>query len=525
MLDHLKKLYEINVDLAKTSTFHDLCYQIVALGRQHLGFDRIGLVLWDQEAGVFKGTVSTNRYGTIIDQRSYSQLVINDPRVADIVASGEIARYWESISLTENGRPVGTGWFAIALLFDGNTNIGWIATDNLIHQAPFSIQRVELLALYANSVGHLLAQKLAQEAAVYSDERLREMIDQSPFAIIEYDLGYRVMSWNPAAEELFGYGKDEILGKQILNKLAPKELHQDIKNLLDTVSIGSRSTKSINQNVTKNGTVILCEWVNYPLSSPTGQIIGYGAITQDVTLREEAERQRISLQLEQQKVELLQTFMDNITHEFKTPLTTIQTSLHLLERYKDEAQRKGKLKQIREQTSKLEDLVQNLLTLSRLHSLPQNERKPLDINEIVNAIIKSLNPIIERKSLEIFLRTYPKLPTMLGDYEAIHSALTNLLVNAIHYTPEKCQIHIETQIEDNSIMFIISDQGIGIAREELDHIFERHFRSENARSVMGSGSGLGLAIVKRAVEIHNGEITVESELNQGTKFSLRFPLG
>jgi two-component system phosphate regulon sensor histidine kinase PhoR len=215
--------------------------------------------------------------------------------------------------------------------------------------------------------------------------------------------------------------------------------------------------------------------------------------------------------------------LSNLSHDLKTPLTVIRTSLYMLERAESPERRKEKLEMIRSQSVLLEELIQNILTLSRLERTPQMKFVPLDLNRLLREAQLQLGSSAETKNLTLEVDLDADLPPVLADEREIYRAMANLVENAIQYTPERGTVTVKTSHDHARINIEVSDTGIGIAPDELPRLFERYYRTESARSMRQSGTGLGLAIVKRIVEIHGGDIQVESRPGAGSTFRIQFP--
>lgn len=241
----------------------------------------------------------------------------------------------------------------------------------------------------------------------------------------------------------------------------------------------------------------------------------------DRKLREESERE---LALEHERVELLTHLISDISHDLKNPLTSIQTSLYLVEKHTDPVHRKQKLDNIKEQTLRLEWLVRDLLTLSQLDSGIVTLHDTIDLNQMLRDIERRLRVAGEQKNLHFALDLSAGLPSLVANEGELNRAFTNLIDNAITYTPEGGKVTLRSCVIDKGIVIEVCDTGIGIAPEELPHLFERFYRSAEARAVNQNGSGLGLAIVKKIVEKYGGSIQVESTSGQGTTFRVIFPL-
>jgi signal transduction histidine kinase len=216
-------------------------------------------------------------------------------------------------------------------------------------------------------------------------------------------------------------------------------------------------------------------------------------------------------------------FVANAVHDLSSPITSLGTRLYLL---KKTPERLGEHVQILEdQFRHLKDLVTDLRSLSEIdRGLIVLNREPVDLNGMVTQIFQEYEAVAEDKHLHLRLLLAPDLPPVELDRRKCERIIINLIANAIHYTPPDKEIRVKTQAGDGEVIFVVEDEGIGIPKEDLPHIFERFYRADHARSTNQSGTGLGLSIVKEMISAHGGTVTVESEVNRGSTFTVHFPL-
>ena len=228
---------------------------------------------------------------------------------------------------------------------------------------------------------------------------------------------------------------------------------------------------------------------------------------------------------ELKKYEVLQReFLADASHELKTPLSAIKgASEILLERENhSKATVREFLTIIKSENERMEKIVNDILLISRL----ENDKgiihfEEVDLTKLIYKVVEILKPKINAKSQILKLNLTDKL-MISGDYYRLKHVFLNLLLNSINYTDENKNIYVKSYIKDDNIVISIKDEGIGIAKEALPHIFERFYRIDKARSRETGGTGLGLAIVKSTLDIHKAKIEVNSILNEGTEFLIYF---
>jgi signal transduction histidine kinase len=226
-------------------------------------------------------------------------------------------------------------------------------------------------------------------------------------------------------------------------------------------------------------------------------------------------------------------FISSVSHELRTPLTSIkaytETILHDFDM--SEQTRHQFLGIIDEESNRLADLIEELLEISRLESgTVKILQEPVDIVALVRQISSALQPLADKKGIQLNIDVNEGLGELLGDNGKIQSAITNLVGNAIKFTPEGGRVCIRVRnrrdgLRQNAdeLVIKVSDTGIGIPKEALSKIFDRFYRVPHPGKQI-PGTGLGLAIVKKIVALHEGRIEVESKLNRGTTFTIFLPL-
>ncbi|MEP7293804.1 MAG: HAMP domain-containing sensor histidine kinase, partial [Chloroflexota bacterium] len=222
------------------------------------------------------------------------------------------------------------------------------------------------------------------------------------------------------------------------------------------------------------------------------------------------------------KVQILADFIAAASHDFRTPLSVINTSAYLLNRIGDDEQRKRHLEQIQEQTNHIERLIDGLLTMSRLDRGDVFRFKPVNLNAIIQQIEMRKRSHVDEKPLSFMLELAANLPLISADNGWLHTAITHLIDNAIHFTAAGGSVSVRTCLEHESAVVVVSDTGSGISPDDLPHIFKRLYRGEGHRPV--GGQGLGLSMVSRIVEAHQGSVEVESQPGVGSTFRIILPL-
>lgn len=249
-------------------------------------------------------------------------------------------------------------------------------------------------------------------------------------------------------------------------------------------------------------------------------------LKKEIKLRVSAEKKiKNALQKERELNELKTKFLSLVSHEFKTPLSGIMTSATLVGKYKKEEQQEKRdkhLKTIIGEVKRLNTILTDFLSIERLREGKEVYRfADFSLSKVINEVVYNSNML-----LKIGQRiTYPQNiedVIIRQDEKIVNLVLTNLLHNAIKYSPEDTLIDLKIELGTNQIIFSVIDQGIGIPEKDQRHIFERYFRAENA--VLNSGTGIGLHIIKGHLENLNGSISFVSHENKGSTFTVTLPL-
>ncbi len=219
-------------------------------------------------------------------------------------------------------------------------------------------------------------------------------------------------------------------------------------------------------------------------------------------------------------------FVANASHELRTPLAAMKGYIEaLIDGEKDDSARSAEFLEIlRNNTDRLNNIIDDLLTLTQIESGRYVwKRDSLKIVELLERVMATLKPAVQKRGHVVSVRLPESLPDVPGDPEKLTQVFTNLVDNAIKYTSDGGKITIEGHQVSGGVEFMISDTGPGISRKDQLRIFERFYRVDRARSRDLGGTGLGLSIVKHIVEAHGGEVRVESTLGKGSTFTISLP--
>jgi len=335
-------------------------------------------------------------------------------------------------------------------------------------------------------------------------QRLQTIIDriqqstaalQDAVIMAEYD--GTLEWWNRSTESLLGFRSPDDGGQQITNLIRDPDF-------IEYFEFGDYSSPLV-INSPINPTVVL-EILVTPFGNDDRLITA-----RDITHIEHLERMR-------------KDFVANVSHELKTPLTVIIGYLETLIDYSDEANPRWVriFHQMQSQAIRMQDLVQDLLILTRLETTEINlEEQPVNLNHLLESIAAEARTYSNGEH-EVILSCDPI--NMSGSYDELRSAFTNLIINAVKYTQSGGRIEIKGFCDRTSIHVDVMDNGPGIDQKHIPHLTERFYRVDESRKSDTGGTGLGLAITKHIIIRHNGHLGIESRLGYGSKFSCEFPI-
>ncbi|HBF38885.1 MAG TPA: PAS domain-containing sensor histidine kinase [Firmicutes bacterium] len=337
-------------------------------------------------------------------------------------------------------------------------------------------------------------------------EEIRAILASMSEGVVATDITGRISLINPAAAELFNLNPGEGNGEFPYKVFPDSELadifHQVyVKGYPQEIEI---TWPGILERDLKVRLAPIRDDVNE-------EIRGVVAVIGDFTKLRQLETMR-------------KDFVANVSHELKTPLTSIKGFIEtLLDGAVNQHETAMKfLTIIYQEAERLNNIIHDLLDLSKLESGRTELRKAsIDLNDLLSEIILSVENRLHEKNLE--LKKDLQATIIFGDEDLLREVILNLLDNAIKYTPENGSILIGSHETSEGVVFYIKDNGLGVPKESLPRIFERFYRVDKGRSRAMGGTGLGLAIVKHIIERHGGKVSVVSELGKGSQFSFVIP--
>ncbi len=355
------------------------------------------------------------------------------------------------------------------------------------------------------------------EAALQAErDRLRAILANIGDAVMVVGLDLRLEYVNPAWERLHGYEPGEAIGQQasiIQSDRHPAEMYQEIE---EAIAEG-RTWRGELINRRKDGGTYDAAVTITPVRSDTGEVLNYVGVQYDISTLKELDR-------------LKSQFVSDVSHELRTPLTNIRLYLDLLRETADRDKSLTYLDTLTRESERLAHLIDDLLSLSRLEAraTPLNVA-PVDTSQLLAALVEDRRTLAAKRGLQLNLQCQPDMPFAQGDQRLLTQVFTNLLTNAMNYTPDGGRITLSTRLrvtpQGEWIVGEVADTGPGIPPEEQPLLFRRFFRGRASHRQGASGTGLGLAICKEIAELHGGRITLESDgiPGHGSAFAVWLP--
>ena len=371
---------------------------------------------------------------------------------------------------------------------------------------------------------------MENKAPIHSkiDNRFEALFNSASMAIIVVDSKGVINMANPFANTLFAYTEETMVG-QMLEQLIPQRHHAKHVGHRDGY-IDKPNARSMGVGMTLSA--IKKDGTEFPVEISLGHFKTeedrYAiAFIADITKRKINEEKIIAQQLEMEKEkevnDLKSRFVSMASHEFRTPLSTVLSSVSLLSKYtttEDQSKRDKHIDRIKSSVKTLTDILNEFLSLGRI------EEGKVDTNPEVFDLVEFMNGMNNEMSVLLkpgqnFIFNHKGNTQTYTDTNLLKHIMINLLSNAIKFSPENANIIIDAEVTSSHTKISITDKGIGIPASDQVHLFERFFRATNVTNIQGTG--LGLHIVGRYVELLNGTIHCQSEFERGSSFIINLP--
>ncbi len=386
---------------------------------------------------------------------------------------------------------------------------------------------------------HHVRARTAELAA--SEQRYRDVFDTAPLAFVLWDRECRVTDWNRHAEQVFGWSRAEAVGRNFFQFLIPESARPQVEAVVARLREGKLPSHSVNENLTKEGRIILCQWENTLRYDAAGNWVGATSLGLDITARQRAEaalqeyshrleqmvdertrelRDAQTRLLQQERLAILGQLAGGIAHELRSPLGAIKNAVYYLRTSLAEppADAREMLQILDQQVDASARIISSLLDFARPR---EPVLRQVDVREVVHAALRQADL---PANVAVHTQFADELPPLTVDAEQLHIVFDNLIRNAAQAMPAGGELTISGQRsgvsgQPSAIEIRVSDTGVGIAPDALDQVFQPLYTTK------AKGIGLGLPLCKMIVEAYGGEIAVESQIGKGATFTVRLPLG
>ena len=384
---------------------------------------------------------------------------------------------------------------------------------------------LENVLLYDASQQEVVERRQAEHALRESERKFRRLVATAPDGIVLTDAQGTILDVNETYTRMFGYKRDEVLGKSYLDFLPSPHIRAKAEQMFRSLRETGRIPVQEITIVTRGGKQVQSEQTMAVLRNGSGRITHFIAIIRDITERKLAEERKRKVET-LKKLERLRTqLLANVSHELRTPLATIKGYSTMLLDYDTRLGREEKrrcLESIDKATDRQVELIDGLLAMSRIEAgLTAMEKAPTSISKLIREAVAESQ--IRAPRHKMVMNLPKRLPRMNIDARRIRQVLDNLIDNAAKYSREGTEIVISAQPVRLGLQVSVSDQGVGIPAQELPRVFSRLYRSQRRLIPGTGGAGLGLSISKALVEAHRGRIWVKSEKGKGSTFYFTLP--
>ncbi|HJU94261.1 MAG TPA: PAS domain S-box protein [Pyrinomonadaceae bacterium] len=356
---------------------------------------------------------------------------------------------------------------------------------------------------------------------------LSAIIESAEDAIITKTLEGIITSWNKAAERIFGYTADEVIGKSVTILIPEGHLDEE-PAILKRLRAGDRIEHYETVRVRKDGRLIDISLTVSPIRGPKGEIVGASKIARDISEQKQARRELDKAYRQaEESGRLKEEFLATISHELRTPLSAILGWARMLRLGQLSEEHTAKALDTIERNARAQaQLVDDLLDVSRIMTGKlRMDVRPSDPNTFIDAAVEAVMPAAEAKGVRIQKVIDTGAVSIPGDPSRLQQVVWNLLSNAIKFTPRGGRVQIRSERVDSHLEIVVTDTGQGIAADFLPHVFDRFRQADQKTSRQHGGMGLGLAIVRHLVELHGGTVSATSEgEGKGATFTVSLPI-
>lgn len=423
-----------------------------------------------------------------------------------------------------------------------------------VYKADGSIAVLEnIIKPYRNEEGHITLVSTSRditEINKYREEisqtkkrfsiaaqELQQLLHYANAPIFGINWNGEINEWNPYAEKVTGYKREEVMGKKFFDQIIPKAYQMSLVRIFKNALLDKKAVNHEIPVITKTGAQKIILFSATPRRDFNGDIIGVICYGQDITdqieyrdklekkVKERTSQLNKALKKEKELTSLKSRFISMASHEFKTPISTISFAAEYIERYIDRAPKEKimeRLVKIKDQVSNMAYLLNDVLLIGKgEEGKIKIKAKEINLEDYIYQVKEDVENRYPSHRISLKLDS-PKGLTIITDPVLLSNICNNMLQNGIKYSPEKEQVIWNIKARPDLLTFTVQDFGIGVPNEDQDKIFEPFHRSSNTEGF--EGTGLGLSIVKRAAKTLGGTIKLIASSSEGSTFKFTLPI-
>ncbi len=529
---HLNAINEFSAKILNSQTVKEIVDEITTNTVQHFGFTDCAVYLLNGNGDLFNEVSAFGKREIGGNPENSMFVKLGKGVVGTVATTGKPILIKDTSLHNKFGKGIEKGFSVLAVpIMTDNEVIGVIESEHLDIDF-FNQDHLDSFATIANLTATKIKKAISEEkreiaelALLESEAKLRSVINSAMDAMVTIDEFGCIVEWNDQAVEIFGHTYEEAIN-QNLGELIVPEVHREAHNRGMKHYMKTGEGPVLNKRIEiiglhKSGEIFPIELSIVPIK--INERIYFSAFIRDIRDRKRVEKEmKLALEKEKELRELKSKFVSMTSHEFRTPLTTIKSNIELLDFFLkknglgEDPKASRNIERIESQIDRLNALMNDILMIGKLEGgkIPFNPEFVL-LSDLCRGIINQFSIDIGKENL-IHLEIVGDERKIEIDPNIYEHIISNLLSNSLKYSAKGKKVDLVLEFRKDGFKLKVKDQGIGISEEDQKKLFDSFFRANNVGAIQGTG--LGLTIVKQFVEMHKGEIEVESKINEGTSF-------
>ncbi len=492
-LDGLEALQEIGGKVTSLLDLDDVLSAVVAAAVDLTGAEEGSLLLLDEATGELYMRAARNFQEDFV--RTF-RIPVQDSLPGQVLQTAQPVVMDQSVPKKIKTAYLVSSLMYVPIMFKDRA-IGVLGVDNRHSGHPFSDDQLTMVSVLADYAAIAIENARLFEHSEVERQKLETILTSVGDGVLVVDRENHLLLINPVARQAFGLDEEDLANTPI-----QEIIHQP--ELLDILNEEHRKSPFQTEITLEDGRVLNAQVTTIPE-------IGVAVTTQDITHLKELDR-------------IKSDFVNTVSHDLRSPLTAILGYVELIERVGFvNTQQLEFIRRIQYSVQNITALINDLLDLGRIEAGFDSRKEVVPLAAVIQYAVEGFKNRAGEKEQEFEVDIAADLPQVLGNPIRLRQMISNLIGNAVKYTPSGGKIRVKAQAEENQIIFQVSDNGPGIPVADQPYIFDKFYRASNVATEI-SGTGLGLAIVKSIVENHQGRIWVDSTPRQGSTFTVVLPI-